>query len=117
MTRQPILSVTREDLVVSYFSGTGAGGQHRNKHANCVRIRHPESGAAATGQSSRSRTANLREALEGIASHPKFRLWQTARVHEIKTGKSIEQKVDESMSAGNIRVEGKDETGRWVEIQ
>lgn len=47
---------------VRWFSGTGKGGQHRNKHQNCVELVHLPTGARRTGQSSRSRESNLLEA-------------------------------------------------------
>lgn len=37
-------SYTRKDFDIDWFSGTGAGGQHRNKHQNCIRITHRETG-------------------------------------------------------------------------
>jgi peptide chain release factor 1 len=38
------------DLSISWFSGTGAGGQHRNKHQNSCRITHLPTGLVATAQ-------------------------------------------------------------------
>ncbi|WP_242480293.1 peptide chain release factor-like protein [Rhodovibrio sodomensis] len=46
---------------ISWFAGTGSGGQHRNKHANCCRIRHLPTGLVRTA-TGRSRQANLRDA-------------------------------------------------------
>lgn len=45
-----------------WFSGTGKGGQHRNKHQNCCELIDAKTGLSRTGQSSRSRDANYREA-------------------------------------------------------
>jgi peptide chain release factor 1 len=50
------------DFDVEWFSGTGKGGQHRNKHENCCRIRHRETGIVAVGQRARNREANRRAA-------------------------------------------------------
>ena len=41
--------VRRGDFRIDYFSGTGAGGQYRNKHQNCVRLTHTESGRWGMG--------------------------------------------------------------------
>ena len=46
-----------------WFSGTGKGGQHRNKHQNCCRCIHEETGIVANGTRNRSREANKRDAL------------------------------------------------------
>lgn len=73
MAKELIFSVTKKDFDIQYFSGTGAGGQHRNKHQNCVRMVHSESGVSATGQSSRSRQANEREAFKGIIESKTFK--------------------------------------------
>ena len=45
-----------------WFSGTGKGGQHRNKHQNCCRCIHIDTGIRANGTSSRSREANKQAA-------------------------------------------------------
>lgn len=47
---------------VRWFSGTGKGGQYRNKHQNCCELTDIASGMSRTGQSARSREANYREA-------------------------------------------------------
>lgn len=61
------LHLTRKDFRVDWFSGKGAGGQHRNKHPNCCRITHIDSGVSTTGQSHRERPANQREAFNKLA--------------------------------------------------
>lgn len=53
------------DLQITWFSGTGKGGQHRNKHQNSCRVLHLPSGITETRQS-REKEANLREAKEAI---------------------------------------------------
>ena len=62
-----IYQVTRRDLRIDYFSGTGAGGQYRNKHQNCVRLTHMDTGTVTTGQEQRSREQNLRDAFRKMA--------------------------------------------------
>lgn len=49
------------DFKVQWYSGTGAGGQHRNKHQNSCRITHLESGIVSTAQC-RARENSLQEA-------------------------------------------------------
>jgi peptide chain release factor 1 len=67
MARELIFSATKKDFRIDYFSGTGAGGQYRNKHQNCVRITHIETGIVTTGQNQRSREANTKEAFHKMA--------------------------------------------------
>jgi len=49
------------DFKIEWYSGTGAGGQHRNKHQNSCRITHLPSGEIVTSQC-RSRENSLDEA-------------------------------------------------------
>ena len=56
------LHLTKKDFRIEWFSGSGAGGQHRNKHQNCCRIIHVESGLRAQGTEHRERSANQRVA-------------------------------------------------------
>lgn len=62
------LHLTKKDFRVDWFSGTGGGGQYRNKHQNCCRITHIASGLVATGQSNRERPANQKEAFNRLVS-------------------------------------------------
>jgi protein subunit release factor A len=61
------LHLTKKDFKLEWFSGQGAGGQHRNKHQNCCRITHIESGLTVNGTASRSRVDNQRYAFETLA--------------------------------------------------
>jgi peptide chain release factor 1 len=59
------VSVEEKDLRIEWYSGTGAGGQHRNKHQNSCRITHIPTGMVATAQC-RSRENSLAEARTAI---------------------------------------------------
>jgi len=59
---------TRKDFKIEWFSGTGPGGQNRNKVQACVRITHLPSGLKAVGQRDRSRSANFRNAFRDLAA-------------------------------------------------
>lgn len=49
------------DFRIEWYSGTGAGGQHRNKHQNSCRITYTPTGQTATAQC-RSRQNSLEQA-------------------------------------------------------
>ncbi len=61
------LHLSKKDFRVEWFSGTGGGGQHRNKHQNCCRITHLATGLVATGQAGRDRPTNQRFAFTQLA--------------------------------------------------
>jgi peptide chain release factor 1 len=58
-------SIPESDLKVEWYSGTGAGGQHRNKHQNSCRITHIPSSLVATAQT-RSRQNSYALAIQNI---------------------------------------------------
>ena len=60
-----MIKVADADLKIEWYSGTGAGGQHRNKHQNSCRITHIPTGILATAQC-RSRENSLAEARKTI---------------------------------------------------
>ena len=61
------LHLTKKDFKLEWYSGTGAGGQHRNKHQNCCRITHIGTGLKAQGTESKERVTNQRTAFERLA--------------------------------------------------
>jgi peptide chain release factor 1 len=54
-----------DDFRIEWFSGSGAGGQHRNKHQNSCRVHHIPTGLSEARQG-RERNANLKSAKEAI---------------------------------------------------
>ena len=59
--------ISEHDLEIEWFSGTGAGGQYRNKHQNSCRITHIPTGIVATAQC-RSRENSYNEAMATIVN-------------------------------------------------
>jgi len=62
---EPMIKVMDADLKIEWYSGTGAGGQHRNKHQNSCRITYLPTGAIATAQC-KSRLASYDQAYATI---------------------------------------------------
>lgn len=58
-------TIRESDLRIEWYSGTGAGGQHRNKHQNSARITHIPTGIVATAQC-RSRQNSLEQAMTAM---------------------------------------------------
>jgi peptide chain release factor 1 len=69
-TDAPDMIIRDEDFKLEWFSGTGAGGQHRNKHQNSARITHIPTGMVETAQC-RSREASKRDAMDKLISRVK----------------------------------------------
>ena len=108
--RELLFSVTKKDLEITWYSGKGAGGQHRNKHQNCCRIKHPDSGAIVTASEQRSRDQNLKVAFKRLTEDKKFKTWhrlETSKrmVDKKAIEKKIQKEVQDSMSPENIKTE------------
>ena len=103
INRNPtLLTLTQKDFVITYYSGTGAGGQHRNKHQNCVRIHHKGSGVSASGTEQKSHDQNRKIAFKRLTDNPKFRSWlRIESVHK----EEIRRKVKKAMRPENLKVE------------
>lgn len=57
--------LNENDLKIIWFSGTGKGGQHRNKHQNSCKLTHLPTGLTETRQG-RVRNTNLSEAKNAL---------------------------------------------------
>lgn len=69
----PLIKVSNADLKIEWYSGTGAGGQYRNKHQNSCRITHLPTGITSKAEC-RSRTNSLNEAMSSIQQRLDFEL-------------------------------------------
>ncbi len=104
--KELLFSVTKKDLEITWFSGTGAGGQHRNKHQNCCRIKHLESGVIVTGQEEKSRDRNLKTAFKRLTEHPQFKLWLKIKASKCSSDiQDIDSIVNEAMKEENLKIE------------
>lgn len=112
--REHLVSVTKKDLEIQWFHGSGGGGQHRNKHANCCRIIHRDSGARGECSENKSREANQKVAFQRLTQNPKFKTWINRVSWEKIEGETVEQKVEKMMDEDNLKIEVR-EDGKWVE--
>ena len=63
--KQSYDSRSHNDFKVEWYSGSGKGGQNRNKHQNCCRITHTPTGICKTAQT-RDRVSSERLARKAI---------------------------------------------------
>lgn len=77
-------TIQTQDVRTEWFSGTGAGGQHRNKHQNSCRLIHEPTGITVMSQQ-RKRTQSYSTAWTELEK----------RVIEIASNQSSQQTNDE----------------------
>ena len=112
-----ILSVTKKDIDITFFNGTGAGGQHRNKKKCCVRMKHRDSGAQAVGQDQRDKRANTEACFLRLIDTKEFKAWEKLEVSKrLHNTEVIDRNVTEQMKDKNIKCEVKNSDGEWIEI-
>lgn len=116
MKKELLFTLTKKDFEVQTFKSGGKGGQHQNKVDSGVRIIHRASGAVGESRTDRSQHRNRRFALERLTKSGKFKIWMNHMVHELSSGKTIEQLVDEAMTSQNLKIETRDENGRWITV-
>jgi protein subunit release factor B len=112
--RVTILSI--KDLDVSYFCGSGAGGQARNKVASGVQMRHEESGAIGRASDSRSQHDNKAEAFRRLCADPRMKFWLAKKVQEVRLGETVEASIARDTKAENLKYEIKNAKGQWEEV-
>ena len=96
---QRAVAIPETDLKIEWYSGTGAGGQHRNKHQNSARVTHIPTGIVVTAQC-RSRQNSLAEALQTIQTQVD-NITQTAYNKTIAADRK--QQVGSGMRGDKIR--------------
>jgi protein subunit release factor B len=115
MSRELVFSVTASDCVWKYTRGTGNGGQKKNKTNSAVHCMHPPSGAHGYAEEHREQRKNRQVAFQKMAETKEFKDWSHLEFNR-KTGiqAAIEDKVNRELL--KIRVDAKDDEGRWVEV-
>ena len=117
MGKKLLFRLTKKDFIVQPFIDSGKGGQKRNKTMSCCRIKHPESGAVSECTEQRSFFQNRSIAFKRLTEKPLFKQW-----HKIKVAKLLGNMIDEDkwadqqMDLKNLRIEVKDEKGRWMVV-
>lgn len=81
-----VAMIDERDIKIQWYSGTGAGGQYRNKHQNSCRLVHIPTGIQALGTKNRERAANLRDAMQSLED-------RVAAASEIKKERRNDQAV------------------------
>jgi protein subunit release factor A len=109
-----LFSVTVKDCRVDTFTVGGHGGAGKDTSNTGVRITHPPSGAVGISQESRQQSKNKASAWLRMTSSEKFKAWHKRVTAELLTGKSVEDRVEEAMDPANLKVEARDENGRWT---
>ena len=113
--KKKILTISKKDFTIQTFRSGGKGGQHQNKTDSGVRIIHNESKAVGECRNNKSQHVNKKEAFKRLTNNPKFKLWLNRRIYEIGDGKTIEEKVDEQMNSKNLKIEKRNDEGKWEE--
>lgn len=114
--RELLFSVTIKDCRVDTFTVGGHGGAGKDTSNTGVRITHLASSAVGECTESRSQAKNKQTAWVRMANSKTFQAWHKRKLAELSTGKTIEERVDEEMAIRNLKVEGRDENGRWVSL-
>lgn len=125
MSKELLFSVTADDCDWMYFCAGGKGGQHQNKTASACRCRHKASGAEGISRDHREQRRNRVEAFKRMANSKEFQLWlkkETGRKlvsEEEQRRKQVQMEIelDRMMEPANLKVEMKDEYGKWVQYE
>lgn len=109
-----LFSVTKKDLEISNFCSGGPGGQHQNKVATGARVKHKASGAVGESRDHKSQHANIKAAFMRMTQTKEFKLWHRLKTAELIEEQTIEEKVDKMLISNKLKIEVKDEKGRWI---
>lgn len=106
MSKQLLFSVTKKDLRVEFYRGSGAGGQKRNKTSNACRITHIESGAVGKAEDERHQAQNKKLAFRRMINTKEFQSWLKVKAAAMAKGfADVDALVDKMMDPMNLKEE------------
>jgi len=122
MSKELLFSVTANDCDWQFFCAGGPGGQHQNKTASACRCVHKASKATGESREHREQRRNKIEAFKRMSQSKEFQLWmkmESSRLMVTKEEKArresaIEATVNQMMREENLKIEMKDENGKWI---
>lgn len=115
-TRERIRLASKEDFDVSYFCGSGKGGQAKNKVASGVQIIHRETGALGRASDSRSQAENKKAAFKRLLATPKMKFWLNKKLFEVRERQTMEESIEKDTTDDKLRFEVMKD-GKWTEVQ
>jgi len=114
MPKEKLFSVTKADLRIDTFRSGGKGGQNQNKVNSGVRIVHIPSGAVGEARDERDQLQNKKLAFKRMCDSKVFQSWiKVEAARKMGTLDRIEAEVEAEMK--KVKVESKNEEGRWVD--
>lgn len=106
MKRELLFRLTKKDFEVTHIFGSGSGGQHRNKNATGVRIKHSASGAQGVATDSKSQATNKKAAFSRLVASPAFKQWHRMECARLTLDENqIRKQVDKWVQPENLKIE------------
>jgi len=104
------------DIEIKFYkSAKGPGGQAINKTSSACRVTHYPSGAIGDSKTHRSQIQNKKEAIQRMVDSKKFKAWlKLESASRLQGFQSAEKKIDDMMKESNLKIETKDDKGKWT---
>lgn len=112
-SKRKLFSVTLKDCRVDCFTVGGNGGGGKDTSNTGVRVTHIQSGAVGKATDTRSQAKNKALAFRRMGESKEFVAWVHRVVIDID---KVDAQVEYYMRPQNIKVEGRDHSGKWVEL-
>ena len=115
--RFAVLGVHEDDLEESFIRASGPGGQHVNKVATCVRLRHRPTGTEVRSQAERSQALNRYRARVRLAEKLEKRILDKETEAEKERAKIRRRKRQRSKRAKKKILDEKRRRARAKELR
>ena len=122
-TRRATITIPEADVRLSFYRGSGPGGQHRNKTDSAVRLMHLPSGLVVTAEDSRSQWNNIAWAKRKLAETLDADVARTVRSRtnelrrgQISTGQRAAKQFTHNEQRGFVVCHQTGATWRWSDF-